>query len=100
MRSRVEPGSFKLLTDLGKCGFRLIRQREIAAGDESIDVVHPKADAFHVKRANRQPERFAFFEDRISRLALRLGLHAGDQTLQTVLSGFAVIGIGSHFSCM
>ena len=94
MRSRVEPGSFEFLADLGKCGFRLIRQRETASSDESIDVVHPKANAFHVKGAYRQPQRFAFFKDRVPSVAMWLILNAGHQPLEAFFSGFSVVGIG------
>ena len=97
MRSGVEPGSFELVADLGKSGLCLIRQRDTASIEESIDVVHPKANAFHVERPNRQSQRFAFFEDRVSRVALRLALNAGHQTLQALLGSFSMIGI-SHWT--
>ena len=100
MRPRVEAGGFELLTDVGKCRFRLIRERHTASADQSIDVVHAKANAFHVKRANGNRERLAFFENSVPRRALRLVLNTGHQPLQAVFGGFSVIYVGGHLSCL
>src|SRR5262245_33801571 len=96
MRSRVEAGGFELLPDVGEGGLRLIREREFPSIDESIDVIHAKANGFHVERSNGEPQRFAFFEDAVPRRALRLILHTGDQPLEAILSGSSVISGISH----
>lgn len=94
MRSGVEACGFELLPDLAKSGFGLIRQRDTASIDESIDVVHAEPNAFHVERSNGEPQRFAFFEDGIPRRALRLVPNAGSESLEVLFSGFSVIGVG------
>lgn len=96
MRSSVEPRRFELMSDVGERSPRCIAEGNVAASDEPIDVEHSEPDALHVKRSNREFQRFAFLEDGVLRRAWRLALQMRDQNLQTVFGGFAVIGISCH----
>ena len=96
MGSGVEPRRFEFMPDVGERSLRRIADGNVGAIDEPIDIEHSEPDALHVKRSNREYQRFAFLEDGVLRLARRLALQVRDQDLQTVFGGFPMIGIGCH----
>ena len=89
MRSGVETGRLELAAGAGERG--TLRWRIRSAREETIDVEHPEADAFHVKGADGDAERFAFGDQRVARRLGRAGLEEGDQGVDVVLGGLAVI---------
>ena len=75
MGASVKSGGFQLSADVGECATPVLAERHGTAADESIDVVHPKPDALHVKRPNCQKKRPALFKERVAWRALRLRLY-------------------------
>jgi hypothetical protein len=96
MRTRMEACRLELMPHVRECGFRLIRHRHIASSDQSIDVEHAEPDPFHMKRPNRELERFAFLEYRVLRSPSGLAVQTRDQELKTVFGGFPVVDVGGH----
>ena len=96
MGSSVESCRFELMSDVGERSLCRIANGNVGAVDEPIDIEHSEPDALHVKRSNRDYQRFAFLEDGVLRLARRLALQVRDQDVQMVLGGFSMIGIGCH----
>jgi hypothetical protein len=67
MGSGVEPCRFELMPDVGERSLRRIADGDVGTIDEPIDVEHAEPDALHVKRSNREFQRFAFLEHGVLR---------------------------------
>jgi hypothetical protein len=88
---RVESGRLELVPGVGKQGSNSSWNRGIVPCQQPIDVEHPEADAFHVKRADRPHERFAFLNQRGNRRLLRLAPELGNDLLYQRLRALTMI---------
>src|SRR5215218_10140628 len=95
MGAGVEPGGFELTADLREGLTGVVVDDDRAAVDHAIHVEHAKADAFHVKRTNRDAERGAFVQEGVARGSRRLRLDRGHERLEVLFGGQSGIG-GSH----
>ena len=87
VRTRVEPGSFEVLSRLLEqrgCGCRRRRR----GPQQPVDVVDAEADAFHVERSNRARQRLAFVGNRCRG---RIGTQQRRQFAHARLSAFTMI---------
>jgi hypothetical protein len=71
----VKSGGFKGRAQFFEDLSRKRRIRIASALQLPINVVHPEADGFHVKRGDGAPKRFTFFE-------YSLGVFSGGETAQ------------------
>lgn len=94
MRSRVEASRFELVPRAGEQRPHLGRECQIGPRQLTIDVVHPEADALHVKCADRAYECFALVEERTKRCGLALRLQLGDDLFDESFRGLAMIRSG------
>ena len=79
MRSRVKTGGLEMLPNVLEYSRRRLRHSRSTVGrtrhrsgaNQSVDVVHAKTNAFHVKRADRAFKRFALDDNVGCRVAGR-----------------------------
>jgi hypothetical protein len=89
----VEPGGLEVMTRLFQDGGALLWQSGAAARDEPVHVVHPEADALHVKRGDGTRERRALFDER-SGLGGRVRLEERDELVYALARHLAMIRHG------
>jgi hypothetical protein len=85
----METGRLELAAGVGERG--PLPWHTWSLREEPIDVEHPEADAFHVKGADGDDERFALGDQSVSAHLGRAGLEEGNQGVDVVLGGLAVI---------
>jgi hypothetical protein len=89
----VEPGSFQLVPGVVEGLTSLSRQSLSSLREQSIDVVHPEADAFHVKCLDCARERLALVHDRL-KIPWALGRQKRDEVAETSLGCGAMVCCG------
>ena len=77
---------------IGDGGVRFFRQRHGTLRDETIDVVHPEADAFEMERADRARQRFGFGRETREMIVGRKRAYQVDQVGRAALGRLTIFG--------
>lgn len=91
MGTRMKACSLQMAPNVAKRRARGVRDGDRPFRDHAIDVEHPKTDALHVKRANRDRQCCALVEERGRAFEIRLFLHTRDEGLKAFFRGFPMI---------